>query len=529
MAAAPPPPYSPRDARRQARDWARAQRDQMRAQRQYWRYWHGYRRSSIVGPVVLVTIGILALLLETGHLSPMAFWQWYARWWPILLIGVGLVSLAEYFWDRNNPYAGRRSLGGVVVLILLVAMLGWAAHARHVVWGPLGDQFGDNDDFFSMLGEEHDNDVQQDQAIPANATVNIQNPRGDVTVTTSTDDQIHVRAHQVVHTNSDSEAQKEFAEVTPKIVASGSNAVITIPGRDGVRVDLTVQLPEKSFATINAGRGDVTVEGLKNNADVTASHGDVKFDSIGGNVHARMSHGDFSAHQVEGQALVDGHADDVTLSEIKGAVVLDGEFYGDTHLEQVGSTVHFHSSRTDLDIPKLAGDLTMDSSDLTIGQSSGPVRITTRSKNIELSQVTGDTHIENSDGDVNVTSVSPLGNVQITNRSGGLTLTVPENASFTVNASTTEDDDLSTDFPLQTSTSGERKTLQGTVGHGGVKLDLTTSHGNLELRKGSGNAIERSEKPEPPEPPEPPAPPKGNAPVKHLKAPSGTPAQPTVQ
>jgi DUF4097 and DUF4098 domain-containing protein YvlB len=533
MAAAPPPPYSPKDARRQTRDWARAQRDQMRAQRQYWRYWHGYRRSSIVGPVVLVTIGILALLLETGHLSAMHFWEWYARWWPILLIGVGLVSLAEYFWDRNNPYAGRRSLGGVVVLILLVAFLGWGAHSRHVIWGPLGDQFGDNgDDFFSMLGEEHDNDVQQDQPMAQNATVNIQNPRGDVTVTVSTDEHMHVRAHEVVHTSSDSDAEKEFKLVTPKIVTTGSGAVISVPARDGVRVDLTLELPEKSFATINAGRGDVTVEGLKNNTEVTANRGDVKFNSIGGNVHAHMGHGDFSAHQVDGQALVDGHADDVTLSEIKGPVVLDGEFYGDTHLEQVGSTVHFHSSRTDLDIPKLGGDLTMDSSDLTVGQASGPVRITTRSKNVELSQLTGDVHVENSDGDVNVMSFAPLGNVQITNRSGGLTLSVPEKSNFTVNASTTEDDDLSTDFPLQITTSGERKILQGTVGHGGVKLDLTTSHGNLELRKGSGNAPEppeRPERPEKPEKPEPPEPPKSNAPVKHLKAPTGTPAQPTVE
>lgn len=526
MAAATPPPYSPRDARRQARDYARAQRDQARAQRHYWRYWHGYRRSSIVGPVVLVTIGIIALLLETGHLSPMHFWDWYARWWPILLIGVGLVSLAEYFWDRNNPYAGQRSIGGVVVLILLVAMLGWGTHARHMIWGPLSDQFGDNsDDFFSMLGEEHDNDVQLDQTIAPNGTVNVQNPRGDVTVTASSDGQMHVHAHEVVH-SSENDAQKAFTEVTPKIVTSGASTVITVPDRAGARVDLALEVPEKSFATIVAGHGDVTVEGLKNNADVTANHGDVKFDSIGGDVRARMDHGDFSAHMVDGHALVNGHADDVTLSEIKGPVVLDGEFYGDTHLEQVGSTVHFHSSRTDMDIPKLAGDMTMDSSDLTLGQVTGPLRIVTRSKNIEVSQVTGDAHIENSDGDVNVTSDSPLGNVQILNHSGELTLAVPENASFTVNASTTQDDDLETDFPLQMTTSGDRKILEGTVGHGGVKLDLSTSHGNLELKKASSEPLSP---PRPPKPPEPPQPPSRNGPVKHLKVPNGSTAQPTVE
>ena len=95
MAASPPPPYSPspQDSRRQARDYARAQREQARAQRHYWRHWYGYRRASIVGPCLLLAIGIIALLLETGHLSAAQFWTWYARWWPVLLIGVGLVSL----------------------------------------------------------------------------------------------------------------------------------------------------------------------------------------------------------------------------------------------------------------------------------------------------------------------------------------------------------------------------------------------------------------------------------------------------
>jgi hypothetical protein len=163
----------------------------------------------------------------------------------------------------------------------------------------------------------------------------------------------------------------------------------------------------------------------------------------------------------------------------------------------------------------------MDSDDLTANQLTGPVRIVTRSKNIDLSQVAGDTHIENSNGDVNVVALAPLGNVQIQNRSGGLTMTVPENSNFTVSASTTEDDELESDFPLQQTTSGDRRSVQGTVGRGsGVRLDLSTSHGNLRLKQGSAVP------PEPPAAPEAPAPPK---PPKHLKAPKGATEEPTVQ
>ncbi|GGG98617.1 DUF4097 family beta strand repeat-containing protein [Silvibacterium dinghuense] len=512
--AAAPPPYSPRDAARQARDYARWQRDQMRAQRQYWR---GYRRASITGPIVLLTVGIIALLIETGHLNGFDVWNWYARWWPVILIAVGVVSLGEYFFDRDNPYAGRRSFGGIVFLVLFFAFLGWGTHQAHH-WGPFAEQFGDNgNDFFSLMGEEHDNDVQLSQAIPVTGAVSVQNPRGDVTITASADNQVHLRAHQVVHTNADDRARELFTMITPKIETSPSGAVINVPGNNAGRVDLTLELPEKLATTINAGHGDVTISGMKNSVDVSNNHGDVKFDDITGDVHAHMDHGDVSAHQITGHALIDGRADDITLSEVKGDVGLNGDFFGDTHLEQVSSGVHFHTSRTDLDMQHLGGDLSMDSSDLSASQITGPVRIVTHSKNIDLTQVAGDVHIENSDGDINIAAALPLGNIQVSNRSGGLSVTVPSNAGFTISGSTTQDDDIETDFPLANTESGDRRSLSGTVGKGGVKIDLTTSHGTLELKKGSNLEL-------PPAPPAPPAPPKPPVNAKHFKAPQDVPA-----
>jgi DUF4097 and DUF4098 domain-containing protein YvlB len=516
--AAAPPPYSPRDNRQQWKDWQRAQKEAARSRRFYWRYYH---RPSIAGPIILLTVGVLALLMETGRLNAARFWSWYAQWWPMLLIGIGLILLLEYFMDRNNPYAGRRSMGGFGFLMLLLIFGGWGTHAAHV-WGPLSDQFSDNrDDFWSLMGEEHDNDVQQEEAISPNATVQVQNPRGDVTITASSDDKMHLRAHQVVHTSSDNEARKTFQAVTPKVINSGSSVVLSVEGRNNSRVDLTVELPVNASTVINAGRGDVTIEGLKTGSDVTVNRGDVKFDNLGGNIHARIDHGDLSAHQIAGDVTVEGHAGDVTLSDIKGNVTLDGEFFGDTHLEQVGAAVHFHSSRTDLAIQKLLGDMTMDSSDLNLSQAVGPVRIVTRSKDIDLSQLTGDAHIENNNGDVNITAAMPLGNLQVSNRTGNITVTVPENASFSVTASNA-DGDLHTDFPLTVTNSGDRKSAQGQIGTGGSHLELTTGHGDLQLRKGGPVA------PVPPAPPAPQAPPAG---AKHLRAPKDatSPAAPTEQ
>jgi DUF4097 and DUF4098 domain-containing protein YvlB len=515
-----PPSWTSREARWQAKQAARAQRDawkaQARAQKDYYRsYWRGWHRPTFVGPLILLSIGVIALLMSMGKLDPAEFWGWYARWWPLLLIVMGGLLLAEHFLDWNRPWGGRRSTGGIVWLVILMIGLGWVSREGHLM-GPFSWEFSgdDGDNFWNWMGAEHDNDVQIDQVLTASKpVVTIDDPQGDVTITASTDNTMHLRAHQMVHRDSDSEAQKLFAELKPKVEASGGGAVITVPEKQGARVDLTLELPASSFATITAGHGDVTADGLNGGVQVTDKHGEVKLEDIGGDAQGHLDHGDFSAHNVQGRVLVDGHGDDVTLSQIQGEVTINGDFFGDIHLEQIAAAIHYHSSQTSLDIPRLAGALTLDKSDLSVSQASGPVRVIAKSKDIDLTQIAGDAHIEDSNGDVNVVAVNPLGNIQITDHTGNVIVTMPESANFSVTGSTSGDEQVRTDFPLKMSTDGGRQTLDGAVGHGGVQLQLETDHGNLELRKGDNTSLALT-------PPKAPRPPEEPAAPRHFKAPA---------
>ena len=379
------------------------------------------------GPIILLAIGIIALLVELGRLNGYAIWNWYVQWWPLLLIALGLISLVEYFFDRRDPYA--RGAPAADSFSSSSSCCSWAGARTPratgaTTWAWTTTTSG------SCGARSTTTTCRWTRPLAANGTVNVQNPRGDVTITPSTDGQIHLRAHEIVHTASDDDAQKAFDAIHPQIEASGTNITVSVPSHRGSAVNLALQVPEESQVMVNAGHGDVAIEGLKKNADVTAPHGDVKFDSIGGDVHARMRDGDFSAHAIGGQVFLNGHAGDVTLSEIKGQTTLDGEFFGDTHLEQMDGPIHFHSSRTTIDLPRLGGDLTLNSDDLQATQTGGPLRIVTRSKNIDLTQAAGDIHIESSNGDINIAAAAPLGNIDITNRTGDLTLTVPENAEF---------------------------------------------------------------------------------------------------
>ncbi len=501
-----PPPYSPRDQARAARDAARVQRDAYKTQRDYWRL---QRRPSVVRPVILIVVGIMALLVETGKLNGYALWDWYTRWWPVLLIMIGLLSLGEWWMERNQPYGTRRGVGGVIWLVIVLAILGSGLplgfqHRAHEGWRPFGIITGDGDDDMAwhLFGQQHDATTELEQVLPTASALRIINPRGDVTISTSADERIHVSSRNVVYASSNKDADRQLQQIAPRLTVSGSQVLLQTANINAAHADLTIQMPADASLDINAGHGDVTVDGIKSSVTVADSKGDVKLDNITGNVHTHMTKGDFSATAIAGEVVVEGRMDDVSLSSIKNHVSLNGDFFGDMHLQQLAGPLNVHSSRTDITIASVPGNLTLDSGDLQFKDVIGPVRVVTRSKDVEGSLVKGAAHVEDSNGDISLNMLSPLEEVQVRDDNGSIDLTLPPDAKCNLDAST-NDGDLSTDFDLPQKGHDDQHTVSGPVGGGGPSISATTNHGDVHIRRGGDNETpERPEQPERPERPE---------------------------
>ena len=487
----PPPPYDPKTQwrvyREQQRAAWRAQRDAWKAQSHAWKASYvgayGPRVPSIVGPVILIAVGVVAMLVYSGRIAAGDFWGWYGRWWPLLLICAGLALLGEWAMDLRRETPVRRG-GSFVGILILLAILGVCAagwnHAQ-----PWFHWNGNGDDFFNAFGlPEHDSDQQVlNVQIPANAAIEIQNPRGDVSVTVGDESSIQVQAHEVAYANSDSEAKKIFDAEGPHVTVSGSAVLVKSDSNNSGRLNLTITVPKSARVTVNAGRGDVTAAGLNTGISVSAPHGDVHLSAITGSVQVHSSNGkhDFSAHQVVGDLTIDGDCNDLTFSEIKGKITQSGEILGDVHLENVSGSVHMHTTVTDLELASLPGDMTLNSDDLRIAEAKGPVHVVTHSKDIDLSQIYGDSFVEDRNGRI---SVEPAGNygVEAKNTKGDVEVTLPPNASATVNART-HNGDIVSDYPLPSS-EGENKLATFTVGSGGARIVLSAENGDVHIKKG---------------------------------------------
>jgi hypothetical protein len=520
-----PPPYPPpqpgppyggpyrtdyKYQRRVMRDQARAQREMFKAQRAAYRaQYRVARRGSIVGPILVIAIGVLFLLVQMHKLPADRLWNWFGNYWPVLLIGLGVVVLAEWAVDqllhRNDPqpYFRRSIGGGVVALIIVMIVLGVVFEGIH----DGGRQFFahnfdlNQEDIDQFLGDKHESDQTLAQAFPAQGSLTIDNPRGDVTISgTSDDSQIHVIAHKEIYTRTDSDAASKAQQLSPNLTTVGDGTVqLRLPAVEGARVDLIVTLPANSSQTITANHGDIHLSGTNGPVTLTANHGDVEISAIAGsvNAHIQNAQSSFSANGINGPLTLEGRGNDVTISAISGAVSMQGDFFGTTHLELIRGGFKFHSSRTDFQIARLDGEANFTDDELSADQAVGPVILSTRNRNITLDRITGDINVTNRNGKVDLTSAPPIGNVTVENRNGEVSLTLPDQAAFHVSAETS-DADIENDFSLPIVENNNRKSVTGTVGKGSSTIKITTTQEDVAIKRASVAPL-------PPPPPLPPA------------------------
>jgi hypothetical protein len=449
---------------------------------------------SFAGPFVLIVLGIVCLLGTMGILSRVRMWHLFANYWPVLLIFWGVIKLLEHMRaQREGTRTPGIGAGGVFLAIMIVVFGLVATQIDHVNWSGLRDQINiDDNDFSNIFGQTYNFDDHLEQSFPTGSNLKVINSRGAVSVHASDDNKITIVVRKRVGADNQEDADKYNRETKPTITTIGGlvtvDAVAEGAGDHPVETDLDISLPRKVAVTVTSRRGDVNVAGREGYVEVSAQHSDTSIEDVTGNVKVSQEKGTVKIEQIAGDVHVEGRVNEVSVSDVKGSVQLDGDFSESVKLARIEKSVTFKSARTDLEFSRIDGSLDLDSDDLHAEQITGPLRLTTRDKNIRLDEISGDVRLQDDNGTVEV-GMRAVGNVQIDNHNGDIQLSLPEKAGFRLDAHT-RDGEIQSDFPeLQIKNDDDQHEgkATGSVGNATSHIVLNNEHDGIEIRKGPMN------------------------------------------
>ena len=155
------------------------------------------RRGSIVGPIILILVGLLFLANNLRPDVPML--EFLGQYWPFLLIGWGLVRLVEILiWAvRGKSLPAKGVSGGEWVLVIFLTLVGsglYAFHSRFGWWGPSRFRMHG----IEMFGEAFDYTIDE-QKITAGKTPRIilENLRGNLRITGGDTSEVRVNGRKI--------------------------------------------------------------------------------------------------------------------------------------------------------------------------------------------------------------------------------------------------------------------------------------------------------------------------------------------
>src|SRR5712664_4081134 len=445
------------------------------------------RGSSVFSGLVLIFIGLLLLLHNYRGFELTGI---ILHWWPLILIFWGAIKIYERTAGARGvqPGASRITSGEVFLVVALLAIVGIVVGVdqakRHI---PGLDIDIPGEAFASSI------DVAP-KTVPANARITVRGGRGDIVVRASDEREIRVSGKVSVKSWNENSAKKVSEQVSAEIVQNGDGFEVRPTGVGGggsrVSVDLDVTVPKKAAVTIHSEKGDISVSDMAAPVTIDNGNGDIEVRGTAGDVSMDMRHGDAKISDVKGDVRISGRGGSVEVINASGSFTINGEFVGPIHADKVAKGVRFVSHRTDLTLTQLSGHMEAASGNLEVVDAPGNLNVRTRDEDITIENAGGKVKIEDRNGNIHVRfSSPPKDDIEITNASAAITLTLPESSSFEILAdchSGEIDSEFESESLKKTSTESGDSHMEGKYGRGrGPKIILKTSYGSISIHKTS--------------------------------------------
>jgi DUF4097 and DUF4098 domain-containing protein YvlB len=217
-----------------------------------------------------------------------------------------------------------------------------------------------------------------------------------------------------------------------------------------VSIDFNLTIPSGATADINSVSGDLTLANIGGAAKAETVSGDVILEKVAGTLKGKT---------VSGNVTAIGAAKGAYCKSVSGNVKVD-DVVGDAELQTVSGTIKAGSVK---------GSITAEN-------TSGDVKLidVTNAKVIKAKTLSGDVDyvgVIYSDGSYNFKS-----------HSGDVTLAIPSDAAFDLEAKTFSGS-IDSEFKIALVGKISKKQVKGSANGGGATLEIKTFSGDVHLKK----------------------------------------------
>ncbi len=377
------------------------------------------RRPSLLGSLLWIGMGVLFLLRNFG-IGP-DFWSMAARYWPILLILLGLGKVIDYYRHKE----GISFRVGEVIEILILLLIGTAV--TKVSNSPVSQAFRDwpitiGDSSVrpgQWLGTSYTYTQEATYPFTPSGPIRIENTYGLVSVTPGSDGEIRVRLKKVIFSSEESRAKniadqirieagpqgKEDtagpvkAEAEPK----GKTAQVFVlkTNRDDLaaddyrfNTDLEIFVPQKSDVTVQDSFGEVRVSSIDGKLDLSTTHNPLELRDCSGEFTVSNRYAESRLTNLTGNLNVDarGH---VYVEGVKGDVSVHDE-YSPVEINDVSGKVTVSNTEGNIRLEKIAKAVIVDARGCQVSANNleSTLKVTTNHRRLEVSDVASNVVIE---------------------------------------------------------------------------------------------------------------------------------------
>ena len=444
------------------------------------------QRRSIFPGLLLIVVG--SLLLAAQLHPDIRLGYIVSHFWPVIIILWGVSRLIErYTHSDGSARASILSGGEVALIFVLAALTGLVAFGNWVSPRlPHARGFAP----FNVLTEQYSGTkrINVKQVTGANSLFTITTPQGAINIHPSDDNGLAVTGNATASANTLDQARERINDLDLAFDGPTGNYQIHPVNANGggISVDIDAALPKAASVVARSQRGDVSVNGVQGTVDASTRNGTINIHDTGSTVTADMQNSGAQIHSVAGDVNLSGRGGgNVEIADVKGAVTLSGNLFGNVDVRNAPKGVHYSSSRSNVQIGSLAGELKMDTGDINLSQASGQITVNARNQDVTIDEANGQMDISDNRGNIEVTfSKPPKSVIAIHDDAGNVTLTLPAGSAFMLTADS-KSGEITGDFGTTSANSNDDGShhLETALGSNGPTIRISTKYGNISIKK----------------------------------------------